>query len=112
MTVENAEILWLPERISRLFLAWNCHDCIVIKEALTPADIMFNDDIIGTDGQILTIFYTFNNNSARDILDHFGLKNVFTPALLTWDNQVITSPTRIVNYLEESGIIKGRVSEC
>jgi hypothetical protein len=95
----------LSQKVNRLFLMWNCHECVLIKESLN-SDIIFEDDISGNDGQILTIFYTFNNNSTRDLLDSFGLKNLFTPVLLTHDKKTLTDPYQIVNFLKESNIIR------
>ena len=103
--VENAKTLILSEKINRLFLSWNCSGCIPIKDLLMNNNIICNDEIKGKNGQSLSVFYTFNNISTRDLLNCFNLINYFTPVLITWDKKILTEQEEIVNYLQNCGII-------
>jgi len=86
----------------KLFLAWNCSDCTRIKAYIVGA--MFNDDIKGNNGQILTVVHTFSNDGTRNILDIFGIEDNHAPALLTHDEKIIADADEIISYLQENGL--------
>ena len=104
-TAENAETLKKLDKVNRLFLSWNCPNCIPIKDLLISNNIICNDDVNAKDGQSLSVFYTFNNTSTRDLLDYFDLIDRFTPVLLTWDKNIIENEKEIVNCLYNLCII-------
>jgi len=104
-TVENVETSKSSDKINRLFLSWNCPNCIPIKDLLISNNIICNDNINAKDGQSLSVFYTFNNISTRDLLDCFGLKDQFTPVLLTSNKKVLNDKKEIIKYLYDLGII-------
>lgn len=86
----------------KLFLAWNCPDCTKIKSYISEA--MFDDSVLGSNGQMLTVIHTFSNNGARDILDIFGLENNYAPVLLTHEENIIDDPDKIISYLKDNGL--------
>ena len=88
----------------KLFLAWNCSNCAKIKTHISK--IMFDDSIMGSDGQSLTVIHTFSNNGTRDILDVFDLGDNYAPVLLTHKEKIIDGPEQIITYLKASGFIK------
>lgn len=88
----------------KLFLAWNCSDCAKIKTHISK--IMFDDSIVGSDGQSLTVIHTFSNNGTRDILDVFDLCDNYAPVLLTHKEETISSPEQIIAYLKVNGFIQ------
>lgn len=86
----------------KLFLAWNCPECVRVKSHISK--MMFEDDFVGKNGQTLTVIHTFSNDGTRDILDIFGMEDVFTPALLTNDSAVISGTEDIISYLKDNNL--------
>jgi hypothetical protein len=91
--------------IDRLFMMWNCPECVQIKERMKP-DAMFADEFRGVDGHQILVYYTFSNPACRDLLDKYGLVGKFTPALLTADGAVFDDVPGILAYLERVGALQ------
>jgi hypothetical protein len=82
----------------KLFLAWNCSDCVKVKSKVQ--EVMFNDQE-GKHGQTLTAIHTFSNDGTRDILDIFNLDDKTAPVLLTYNEKILDKPEEIIEYLSE-----------
>ena len=75
-----------------LILELNCHDCVEIK-------IEFENVLYDSPGK-LGIITAFNNESAERLLELLGIKDAFTPVLITPDG-VIKNPDEIKRTLSD-----------
>jgi len=89
----------------KLFMTWNCSDCVKIKEVL-DMDCAISDDRKGKEGQILTFVQMFSNVGTQDIISYFFPQlpaYKATPLLKTCNDEYIADVDKIIEYLKEQG---------
>jgi len=94
----------------RLFLTWNCPDCIAIREELSDG-MIYDDDVVGDHGHPFVLIYTFSNRSATDSLAAYGLSGYFTPVLVTHEGSKLVRRKQIIAHLRkyyEEARLRGR----
>jgi len=95
-------------KTDKLFMTWNCADCVKIKECLNM-EYALNDDAKGKNEQTLTYVQLFSNVGTQDIIEDFFPQlpeYKTTPLLLTYEGKYISKVEEIISYLEEQGYIK------
>jgi len=86
-------------------MTWNCPDCTRLKTEFEKfSQVAFDDRPIGEQGQSLVVIQTYSNVGAIFTLREYGEfeEGVFTPALLTNNQEQITDVEEILKYLEET----------
>ena len=92
-------------KTDKLFMTWNCSDCVKIKEQL-DMDFAIADDRMGKNEQTLTFVQMFSNIGTQDMLSNFFPElpaYKATPLLLTYDGQYVSDVDKIIEYLKEQG---------
>ena len=85
-------------KLDRLFMTWNCDECVSVRALLTHEAVF--GELDGNDGQGLVVVYAFSDDGARELLDRFDMDDVFTPAVLTHRDEVIDGVDEVNNRLE------------
>jgi hypothetical protein len=91
-------------KVDRLFLMWNCPECVVVKERIKK-DSIFSDEYRTTDGRQVFVYYTFSNTACRDLLDKYGLVGKFTPVMVTDEGVILETVNEILSYCGRIGMM-------
>lgn len=90
-------------KADRLFLVKNCPECSIVRAVLRP-EVVEGDKVLGRQGQRLLVFSALSDDAGRELLDAFGVRDAYAPALVTSEGKTITNPAVIASHLREVGL--------
>jgi hypothetical protein len=94
------------DKIDRIFLSRNCPDCTVVRAEMDMNAVM-EDDFRGAEGQKLFVFSALSDEATRELLDTFGVKELYTPVVETHDGKRYFRVKNILSYLKKNGMTVG-----
>jgi hypothetical protein len=91
--------------IDRLFLSQGCPDCAVVKGELNFSFV--SDDRANKENRQLLVFSSASDDSARDLLNRYGLSDKQTPVYLTDEGKAIDDVMEIISEIRGNGFSRG-----
>ena len=86
-------------------MAAGCPDCAMIKGELNLELVL--EDKPNQDKRKLLIFSAGSDDSARDMLNHYGLSDKFTPVYLTEEGKILDDVVDIIRHVRGNGFSRG-----